>query len=78
MPSVSETIATTREDRRARERPHGVAQIPPQVVQPGERSGIAMQFFRAINAAEHPTCRTMGVVVRHPAAWVLIREQREM
>ena len=66
------------EPRRAPERPRRIVRIAPQVVEPHERSRVAVAVFRLLDAVEGASCRGAGVVGRKAPANELVLEQGQM
>ena len=55
MPMASDRAGGQREDRSAPQQPRRVQQVPPRIVEPRERSRVALRLFRLLDAAERAT-----------------------
>ena len=62
----------------AGEDPRRMPQVALQIVQPGERSSIAMEVFGVRDAADRPSRSEPRRIRRHAPATVLVLEQCEM
>ena len=78
MPMASDRLAVSAKTGVRPSRRAGLAQVPPPVVEPPERAGVAVEFLRLLDAAERAPGRDPRLVGRQAATLEVLFQQREV